>query len=439
MGETPEENKSPIIQAIRKKVVILNLTAAIVILSLLLILLRHALLPVIPFVKFITADSSVSIIIGIAVFLSIIGMYVFARFSREAIRIMTDYHNRLERMLNITRDLREEVYGDVLLEKIMDHALDITRSEAGSLLLINDHNQLEFKIARGEKAAQLAGTTVASGKGITGWVAREGIAVRCNNVKEDERFNPEIDATTGFETQSMLCVPLRTKDGVIGVLELLNKTGGFPYRQRDEEIISYLAAQAAISILKTKFAEDQKNYEIHLTDILLETIDFQQPEKRGHARRVARYSNIIAKAIDLSEQRKKKLYVASLLHDVGFLKINIDEAYDKEVYMQHPVIGYEMIKPITFYAEIAPIILYHHLRFDGYGYPHAEIKGEEIPLEARIIAIAEAFDVMTSPLSYKVPMSYEAAIEELRQKSGSLFDPRLVEAFEASISPERNP
>jgi len=128
--------------------------------------------------------------------------------------------------------------------------------------------------------------------------------------------------------------------------------------------------------------------------------------------------------------------MASLLHDVGFLRIDLDEAYNKEVYMQHPGIGYEMIKPITFYAGIAPFILYHHLRFDGYGYPPSEIKGEEIPLQARIIAIAEAFDAMTSELSYKVPISFEAAIEELRDKSGSQFDPRLVEAFLGEISSE---
>jgi len=95
-----------------------------------------------------------------------------------------------------------------------------------------------------------------------------------------------------------------------------------------------------------------------------------------------------------------------------------------------------MIKPITFYAGIAPFILYHHLRYDGYGYPSSELKGEEIPLEARIIAIAEAFDAMTSPLSYKVPMSIDVAVEELRDKSGSQFDPRLVEAFVSEITPE---
>lgn len=435
MREAYEENKNVVIQEVRKKVITLNIIVTVVIFALVLVLVRYALPNLIPFVKNIP-EISISIIVGIVFFLAVIGLYLSLRLSRETVRIMSDYSGRLERMLNITKDLREEVYGDILLEKIMDYSLDITRSEAGSLLLINDNMDLEFKIVRGEKATHLLGTTVPMGKGVTGWVAREGRPIRCNNVKDEKHFSPDVDAITGYETKSMLCVPLKTRDGVIGVLELLNKTGGFPYRERDEEIISYLADQAAISILKAKFAEDQKNYEIHLTDMLLETIDFQQPEKRGHARRVARYSNIIAKALAMPEPAKKQLYMAGLLHDVGFLRIDLDEAYNKEVYMQHPVIGYEMIKPITFYAGIAPFILYHHLRYDGYGYPSSELKGEEIPLEARIIAIAEAFDAMTSPLSYKVPVSIDAAVEELRDKSGAQFDPRLVEVFVSEITPE---
>jgi HD-GYP domain-containing protein (c-di-GMP phosphodiesterase class II)/uncharacterized membrane protein (DUF485 family) len=422
MSETYEENRNAVIQEVRKKVASLNAIVTVIILSLFLVLVRYTMPPLIPSVKFIP-EVSISIIVGIVFFLAVLGLYLSILLSRKTVRIISDYSKRLERMLNITKDLRED-------------ARDITQSEAGSLLLINDNNELEFKIVRGGKASRLLETTFAMGRGITGCVAQEGKPVRCSNIKEESRFDPEIDAITGVETKSMLCVPLKTKDGVIGVIELMNKTGGFSYRLRDEEILRYLAAQAAISILKTQLAEDQKNYEIHLTDMLLETIDYQQREKRGHARRVARYSNIIAKAIEMTEQEKKQLYMASLLHDVGFLRIDLDEAYNKDVHMQHPVIGYEMIKPITFYAGIAPFILYHHRRFDGYGYPPSELKGEEIPLQARIIAVAEAFDAMTSPLSYKVPMSLDAAIEELREKSGTQFDPRLVGAFLSEIAPE---
>ena len=435
MSEISEEHPNTIVLLIRKRILMVNVIVSVVILSFLVIFFRYAFPPIIPFISYLP-DVSVSIVVAAIFFLSVTGLYLSMQLSKETIRIIQNYSNRSERMLSITRDLREEIYGDILLEKIMDYALSITHSPAGSLLLLDENKKLVFKIVRGEKASLLVGTAVEPGQGIMGSVALEGKPLCVSNVKKNRQFDPQYDAMTGFETKSILCVPLKTRSGVIGVLAVLNKEGGHHYRQRDEEILSYLADQAAISILKTKFAEDQKNYEIHLTDLLLETIDFQQPEKKGHALRVARYSNVLAKALDMSMEEKKRLYFACLLHDVGFLKIDPDEAYKKEVYMQHPVIGYEMIRPITFYTEIAPFILYHHQQYDGGGYPPSKLRGEDIPLEARIIAIAEVFDAMTSSLSYKVPVSYGDALEELKRKAGTQFDPGLVDLFVSNITPE---
>ena len=367
--------------------------------------------------------------------LALIGLYLFIRMSRQVVRIIHDYSSKLEQLLSITRDLREEIYGDILLEKILDNAMAITNADAGSILLC-EGEKLVFKIVRGEKASQLVGTTVDTGKGITGWVADTGQTARLLDVASDGRFNADIDVLTGYETKSLLCIPLVARSAVIGVIELLNKKDGHPFRKRDEEVISYLAGQAAISIIRTRFYEDQKNYEIHLTEMLLESIDVHIIEKRGHSRRVARYSNIMAKGLNMTEDRKRRLYFAALLHDVGFMKINSEETFRKDEFMRHPSIGYEMIKPITFYADIATFILHHHERYDGQGYP-AELKGEEIPLEARIIAIAEAFDAMVSPTSYKVPISSGEAILELRHKAGTQFDRELVEIFTTNIDTQQ--
>jgi HD-GYP domain-containing protein (c-di-GMP phosphodiesterase class II) len=137
----------------------------------------------------------------------------------------------------------------------------------------------------------------------------------------------------------------------------------------------------------------------------------------------------------MSEGRQKKLYFASLLHDIGFLKIRAEEYYNENVYKKHSIIGYEMVRPITFYADIAPIILYHHEKYDGSGYPKG-LRGDKIPLESRIIAITEAFDAMVSKTSYKLPMDFEAAIEELNKNAGTQFDPKLVKVFVKHIKPE---
>lgn len=428
----PDEKKQSIITEIKQKIRLLNIIVAFIVITLLAVILRYLYKPFSEVMDFLP-DVSITLIIVIILILTVIGFYMWGVVSRRIINSIEKYRNRLNSILKITRDLREEIYGDILLNKIMDHSLSITQSDAGSILIIEDNN-LVFKIIKGEKAGKLVGTSIPKGKGIAGWVAENGVAVRVADVENDERFNPDVDGITGGQTKSVLCVPLTMRTGVIGVIELLNKKDGF-YSERDEELITYLADQAAISLARARFYEDQKNYEIHITDMLLEAIDFQIPEKKGHSKRVAQYSNIIAKAINMSEEEKKSLYFASLLHDVGFLKIKSDDNFKREYFIRHPVIGYEMIRPINFYADIAPFILYHHERYDGSGYPK-KLKGEAIPLEARIIAIADAFDVMVSETSYKVPLNLDSAIEELKRHAGTQFDFWLVEVFINNITPE---
>lgn len=428
----PDKKKQSFITEIKQKIRLLNIIAAFIVITLLAVILRYLYKPFSEVMWFLP-DVSITLIIAIILVLTIIGFYMWRVVSKRIINSIEKYRNRLDSMLEMTKDLREEMYGDILLEKIMNYSLAITKSDAGSILIIEDDN-LVFKVIKGEKSEKLVSTDIPKGKGIAGWVAENGMPVRIADVKNDERFNPDVDEITGYQTKSVLCVPLIMRAGVIGVIELLNKKDGF-YSERDEELISYLADQAAVSIDRAKFYEDQKNYEIHITDMLLEAIDFQIPEKKGHSKRVAKYSNIIAKAINMSEEEKKKLYYASLLHDAGFLKINAEDIFKREYFIKHPVIGYEMIRPINFYADIAPFILYHHERYDGYGYPK-KLKGEAIPLEARIIAITEAFDSMVSDTSYKVPLNFDSAIEELQRNAGTQFDFWLVEVFINNITPE---
>jgi putative nucleotidyltransferase with HDIG domain len=370
--------------------------------------------------------------------LAVLGLFLANTASRKAIEKIEEYSNKLSALLTTTRDIREIVYGDVLLEKIMNSSLKITGAAAGSISLVED-DKLVIKMVKGIENNRLLGFSIPKSHSISGWVIENGNIMRVNDVKKDSRFDPSIDNITGYETKSVLCAPLKLSSGTIGTLELFNKKDG-AFSSEDEELISYFSDQAAISIARAKFYEDQKNYEIHLTDILLNTID-SHPEKRGHSLRVAKYSLLIANAINLSEDQKRRLHRASMLHDIGFIKMKA--VLSKEEYKAHPQIGYEMLQPINFYSDIISIILHHHERFDGNGYPSG-LKGEAIPLESRLIAIAEAFDSMTSEESYKyikmnrkdVRPSIErlhSAIEELKNNAGTQFDPKLVEVFVNNI------
>ncbi|MEJ2684617.1 MAG: HD domain-containing protein [Candidatus Sulfobium sp.] len=433
MSDDGRTSDNSAIQEIIRKTRLSIAVITFVIVTLFAVIVRYLYKPLAATFNFIP-DVSISLIVGITFFLSIVGLFLSLRMSRQVLRIVRDYGSRLQKLLNVTKVLREEMYEDILLEKVMDNALSMTNSDAGCILLVDD-GKLVFKVAKGEESGDLAGAAVEPGRGIAGWVAERGTAARVPDVAKDNRFDPEVDGRMGCVTNSILSVPFKTSSEVIGVLELVNKKGGYTYRERDEEIITYLAEQAAISITKTRFYEDQKNYEIHLTDMLLEAIDFHISEMKGHSRRVARYSNRIAKSLDMSDEEKKKLYFASLLHDVGFLKINSDHAFKREEFMRHPAVGYEMIKPINFYSDIAPFILHHHEWYDGNGYP-SRLKGDDIPLESRIICIAEAFDAMISTTSYRVPVSFDEAVAELKRKAGTQFDPWLVDVFASTVEPQ---
>ena len=430
-----DTQKQSIIIAIKQKIRLLNIIAAFIVVTLLAVIFRYLYKPAGEVLSFLP-DISITLVISFVVFLAIISFYMWSVVVRQIISSIEKYRNRIDQILTITKDLREEKYADILLNKIMEYSLSITRSDSGSILLLENGN-LEYKVVKGERSTELVGKIIPQGQGILGWVAQKGSPLRIADVKEDERFNEDIDAIAGNQKNSALCVPLMTQAGVIGVMELLNGKGNF-YSQRDEEIITYLADQAAISLARARFYEDQKNYEIYVTDILLDAIDYHIPDKKGHSKRVAIYSNIMAKAINMSDENRKRLYFACLLHDVGFLKIQNKDFINREYIERHPVIGSEMISQINFYADIAPFILYHHERYDGSGYPK-KLVGEAIPLEARIIAIADAFDVMLSTISYKAPIDFDTAVVDLKMNAGTQFDFRLVEEFVNNITPEQIP
>ncbi len=170
--------------------------------------------------------------------------------------------------------------------------------------------------------------------------------------------------------------------------------------------------------------------------ILVKALDFYSPYTKGHSERVAELSAKIAEAMDLPSEEIKKVYWAGILHDVGKIFV-LQEIINKpgkltdeefEIIKQHPVKSYELVREIKGMEEIAKIVRHHHERWDGKGYPDG-LKGEEIPLEARIIAVADAYDAMTSERPYRSALTPPEALEEIMKESGTQFDPQVVNAF----------
>ena len=415
------KTQTEITKEIKKYIRILNGLLVLVVYCMLFLIVKY----LYEVLDYVPITSTIAIIV-ISSFFIMVSIYLSNRASNKAIGKIEEYSLKLDTLLTVTKDIKGEKYSDILLDKIMDSSIAMTGADAGSILLVEGET-LTFKIVKGKESKIAVGTTMPNDKGITGWVTNAGQSVRVEDVSSDRRFDPSVDSITSYHTRSLMCVPMKLRSEIVGVIELVNKREG-NFTEEDETIISYFADQAAVAIDRAMFFEGQKNFEIHITDMLLDAIDNYILQKRGHSRRIAKYSFLIARAMNMSDEEKNRLYRASLMHDIGFLKIKLDEPQPKEEYKKHVLIGYELLKQITFYKDVARILLHHHERYDGEGYPE-KLKGNEIPLESRIIAIAEAFDAMTSKISYKSPVGFSAAIDELKHNAGTQFDPELTDLF----------
>jgi putative nucleotidyltransferase with HDIG domain len=180
---------------------------------------------------------------------------------------------------------------------------------------------------------------------------------------------------------------------------------------------------------------------IELLKSLSETIDARDPHTRGHSKRVARYALVVARRMEWPPDRQHRLEIAALLHDVGKLGVEafilakpatLDER-EMAAVRYHPLLGVRILESVQQLADIIPFIRHHHERFDGGGYPDG-LRGEDIPPEARILSVADAYEAITSHRPYRRARTPREALEEIRKGAGSQFDPQVVEAFEAAFT-----
>lgn len=415
---------------IRRTVKISHFVASIIPLALLVYFSIKYVYPNVVGSNFSQVPLSIGVLLVLAVALSVLGLILMTRSTNSSIASAQDLNTKINSLFDITKQFRETLYLDILLKQIMKSALDLNSAESGSLLLYNEEGNLMYKVNSGENSEKMNEKVVSAGKGIAAWVAESGKPALVNDTASDSRFNNDFDRETGFKTRSLICVPLIHSNEIIGVIEVRNKKEGL-FTKEDEALLHNLADQASISIAQNRTHERQHSDFIHITEILVGAQDYVQ-NKRGHARRVANYANIIGKQLNFSEKELKRLYHASLLHDVGMLKLDTTDITRKEKFIHHPKLGFDLVKSISIWNESADIILHHHEKYDGTGYPQAK-KENEIPIEARILSVADTFDVLTSKDSYRTRLDHHKAIEEIEANSGTQFDPKIVEAFKSSI------
>jgi HD-GYP domain-containing protein (c-di-GMP phosphodiesterase class II) len=323
-----------------------------------------------------------------------------------------------------------------IMKRTIESITKLLHSESGSLLILDEKtNELYFDVAHGEKGEEVKRIRLKLGEGIAGWVAKEGKPLVVNDVQSDKRHYRKADEASRYVTRNILCVPVKIKGKVIGVIEAVNKIDGL-FTKGDLSILTYLADQVAIAIDNAKLYEELKRTFLDTSEALAEAIEQRDPYTGGHTRRVLNYSVAVAKEMNLPEEEIENLKLAAILHDIG--KIGVEDRIlrkqgplDQEEFenmKKHPEIGAEIIKHISSLKGVIPGILYHQERYDGKGYPTGAKNGE-IPLAARIIAVCDTFDAMTTDRPYRKGLGVQAALDELKKFAGIQFDPDVVNGF----------
>jgi len=248
----------------------------------------------------------------------------------------------------------------------------------------------------------------------------------------DNHFVAPPGSGLGNAVKQLVAVQLVDNDP-IGMLIGINKRAG-DFDSSDLKLLSSIANQASVFLVNNRLYADLQDLLMGVLHALSATIDAKDPYTHGHSRRVAMLSRRLAERFGLPSSKVKQIYLAGLLHDIG--KIGVPERVlckegrlteeEYETIKRHPGLGAKILQGIRQLDEIIVGIISHHERPDGKGYPRG-LKGEELPLEGRIVGMADVFDAMTSDRTYRRAMEIDRVISEIRRCAGTQFDPQIVD------------
>lgn len=250
-------------------------------------------------------------------------------------------------------------------------------------------------------------------------------------------------APEGLAPRSLVVTRLRTSGRTVGYVVAISFSTGKIFDEGQRKLLSIISNRAAATIENARLYEDLKlTFEQTLLGFV-SAIDKMDEYTAGHSEGVARYARLLAVRLGLPSDEVEVVRQAALMHDVG--KIGCVASLNKpdkltpvefEAFKKHPEYGKEILEPIKFMATIIPGVRFHHERWDGNGYPRG-LKGDETPLVARIIALADAYDAMTSDRAYRNALSHDATMMEIKLNAGTQFDPGLVTVFNEIIEEYR--
>jgi PAS domain S-box-containing protein len=344
----------------------------------------------------------------------------------------------IDLMITSSLDLR------VTLKQFVDLVISQFRVDAADVLLLNPHTQtLEYAAGHGFLSASVQQTRLRMGQGIAGLAALERRSIHIPNMLDPASGFVRAKLLRDEDFKSYYVVPLAAKGQVKGVLEVLHRAP-LTFDAEELDYLTALAAQAAIAIDNATLFDELQRSNIELTiayDATLEgwarALDLRDRVTERHTERVTEMTVRLARALGMSERELVHVRRGALLHDIG--KIGIPDSIllkqgpltpeEWEIMRRHPVYAFEMLKPIAYLRQALDIPYCHHERWDGTGYPRG-LKGEQIPLAARVFSLADIWDALfAADRPYRRPLSVEDACTHIKGLAGTHLDPKVIEVF----------
>jgi HD-GYP domain-containing protein (c-di-GMP phosphodiesterase class II) len=320
-----------------------------------------------------------------------------------------------------------------VLDSAIQQVMTVTAADSGSIMLLDSEDMtLRIVASFGIPARVVASTQPSVDAGIAGWVAktREPLILVDDT---DPRFKQELRRA---EIVSAISVPIVFKDSLVGVLNVNRRYSADIFTRENLSVVTSFAGQMAVVIENARLFSELENTTLGTIEALAAAVDAKDSYTAGHSKAVTDYAVAIGRKMRLSDDELQTLHIAAVLHDIG--KIGVDGAIlnkdghlDEDEWVQirrHPTMAADILSPLEFLRDSVPLILFHHERFGGGGYPSG-VSGHAIPLGARIIAVADSFNAMTSNRPYRNALPHEQAIHELIASSVTQFDPDVVRAF----------
>ncbi|MBF0502827.1 MAG: GAF domain-containing protein [Candidatus Riflebacteria bacterium] len=350
--------------------------------------------------------------------------------------------DELSVLFEIAQSLTSTLVIDEVLDSIVNFTMEMSHALRCELRLLDTNDEyLEIRASRGLSKFFLKKTRIKVGEGIIGGVISQKRPISVVDIRKDPRTK-YMQLVKREKLAGLLAVPILQRGKPIGVITIYTSKPR-DFTQSEIDLLSTFASQASVAIENARLYAKMKDQYLSMVAALAAAIETKDAYTHGHSQNVMEYAVKIGSDLGMTEEELETVKFAGLLHDIGKIGIN-DTILSKTGHLtpeehtelrNHPKYGAFIMEQVDFLKDIAPLTLYHHERFDGTGYPLG-LGGEEIPLGARILAVADTFDSMIADRPYRKGFPFDHVLTEMKKVSGSQLDPKVVEVFFAILRRE---